>query len=275
MASGDRPRPDWLAETLRAWTPSSLVPPSVGDAMRPVAELFGFAPAALLRGLVDTATTDLVGKRLAADVGGTEVSGVLRGVRPERAPLGLAVGQLGTASIDVDDLDSGDLRVAHLRLDLRNLHVQPGIGTSTVVAAPISWRATLDQRQVRAVLAGRSPQLEVELGPSGLVRVWLRGRRDWGHVDARPHLHGRAVRFEPTAATLGRWDVTALGRRIPRPRVDLPAMPPWAHLASVEVADGQLIVEGTVEEWRFDVGPGEIEALHRRALAHRRGPFRL
>ncbi|HEX7132765.1 MAG TPA: hypothetical protein VF228_09325 [Iamia sp.] len=273
MGSGDWLRPDWLTETLRAWGPS--VSQSMTQAMRPVVDLFGFAPASLAEELILAAASRLVGEPLTLQVGDTEIALVLRRLQPDPQPLGLMIGQLGDVEIDADDVVAGDVRIAHLHLVVRNLHVQPGVGVATFVAAPIAVRATLDQEVVATAVARRTPHVEVELGDGPFARARLRGRPDWGHVDLTPRIEGRTLVLEPREATLRRWDVTSVARRLPPIRLALPPAAATAHLTDVGIEDGHLVVDGTYEEWRTEVGPVELEDLRRRLKAYDGGTLRV
>ena len=272
MASGDWLRPDWLTETLRAWGPS--VSQSMTQAMRPIVDLFGFAPASVAEELILAAASQLVGEPLTLQVGDTEIALVLRRLQPDPQPMGLMIGQLGNVEIDADDVVVGDVRIAHLHLVVRNLHIQPGVGTATFVAAPVGVRAILDQEVVATAVARRTPYVEVELDDH-CARARLRGRRDWGHVDLTPRIEGRTLVLEPTEATLRRWDVTSVARRLPALRLALPQAVSTAHLTDVGIEDGHLVVSGTCEEWRTEVGPAELDDLRRRLGAYKGGTLRV
>ena len=94
---GDWRSPDWFFDAMRSGS-SGFVPPSLAQAMRPVADLFGFAPALLGKELLDTAAARLLDRPLTIQAGDSEISLVLRRLQLERPPIGLMVGQLG----DVD-----------------------------------------------------------------------------------------------------------------------------------------------------------------------------
>jgi len=275
MGSGDWLRPDWLTETVRAWGPGGLVSQSMTQAMRPIVDLFGFAPASLAQELILAAASHLVGQPLTLQVDDTEIALVLRRLQPDPQPLGLVIGQLGHVEIDADDVVVGDVRIAHLHLVVRNLHVQPGVGVATIVAAPIEVRATLDQEVVAAAVAHRTPHVEVDLSGAHGARARLRGRRGWGHVDLRPRIEGRTLVLEPTEATLRRWDVTAVARRLPALRLALPQAIAAAHITDVDIEDGRLVVGGTYEEWRTEMGPVELDDLRRRLTGFEGGTLRV
>jgi hypothetical protein len=275
MSSGDWLRPDRLADAVRAWTPGGLLPPSMTQAMRPIVELFGFAPATLAQDLIESAASRLVGRPLTLQSGATEIALVLRRLQLERAPLGLAIGQLGDVGIEADDVVVGDVRIAHLRLGVRNVHVQPGVTTATIVAAPIQVRAILDQEVVATAVARRTPHVEVELCTADRARARLRAHPEWGSVDLTPRIDGRTLVLDPARATLRRWDLTALARRLPAIRFALPDAIAAARVTAVHVEDGQLVIDGTYEEWRAEVGPTELDDLRRRVKLYDHGPLRV
>ena len=263
MASDWR-RPDWLADAVRAWTPGALLPPSLTEALRPAVDLFGFAPAMMGTDLIGAAASRLIGRPMTLRVGDSEVNLVLRVLQLERPPLGLMIGQLGDVEVEADDVVVADHRISHLRLDVRNVHLQPAVAGATVVATPIRVRAVVDESVVRDAVADRTSRLAVELRGDGVARATLTGRRGWGHVDVVPRVDGRTLVLEPAALAVRTKYLLALARRLPPLRVELPRSIPAAHVTSVTVDEGRVVIEGVYEEWRWELGHRQLDELVRR-----------
>ncbi|MGH2685969.1 MAG: hypothetical protein ACRDJP_10945, partial [Actinomycetota bacterium] len=97
------------------------------------------------------------------------------------------------------------------------------------------------------------------------VRAALPGRREWGHVDLVPVVDGRTVVLEPRELVVRGWSrLSPLARRLPRLRLRLPALAEGAHVTSIDVGEGHLLVEAVVEEWREELSPGQLEQVVRR-----------
>ena len=263
MSSGDWLRPDWFRDAVRAWTPEGMVPSSFAQVVQQAADLFGFAPAVIAREVIDAATSRLVGRRATLRAGDREVNLVLRSLRMARPPVGLMVGQLGDIELEAEDVHVGDLHLDHLRLEVRNVHVQPGPSV-TIVGAPIIARGAIGPDVIRSTLVPHTDRVEVEL-VAGAARAYLIGRRDWGHIDLVPRIDGRTLVLEPAEVVVGRWDrLSPLVRRLPPLRVPLTDLPDTLHLTGVTVEDGRLIVDGVYEEWRAQLTPQQLDQLVRR-----------
>lgn len=262
-------RPTWLAEAARHWNPAAMVSPSMIDAMRPVADLFGFKPAVIGKELLDAAASRLVGRRLTIVAGDQEISLVVRSLQVERAPIGLTIGQLGDLHIEAEDVLVPDgVRIAHLRLDVRNLHVQPTSKGATVVAAPIRWRAVLDQDVVTDEVARRASKYEVELGDAGTARVYRAGHRSWGHVDVVPRVDGSTLVLDPTSVGFWRWNLKTMAKLLRVRRFELPEELAFVHITKVGIEDRCVVVEGVYEEWRTTITARQVEELLRRIHRH-------
>jgi hypothetical protein len=261
--------PAWLAEAARSWHPASLVSPQMINAMRPVADLFGFRPAVIGKELLDAAASRLVGRRLTIVAGDQEITLVVRSLQVDRAPIGLTIGQLGDLHVEAEDvLLSGGVRIGHLGLDVRNLHVQPTSKGATVVAAPIRWRAVLDQDVITNEVARLASKVEVELGDAGTARVYRAGRRSWGHVDVVPRVDGRTLVLDPTSVGFWRFNLKALGKRLRVCRFELPEELAFVHITNVDIEDRHVVVEGVYEEWRTTITARQVEELLRRIHRH-------
>ena len=262
--SSDWLRPDWLRDAMRTWTPTAIVPAPFTQAVRQVVDLFGFAPANVAKDVIDAATARLLGREMTLRIGETEVELVLRMLRMVRPPIGLMIAQLGDVEIEADDVRVSGQRINHVRVEARNLHIQPGL-TSTVVAAPVHVTATVDQRALSDALATRTDRVDVELLGGGAARATLPGRREWGHVDVVPRIDGHTLLLEPREVVVRGWNrLSPLVRRLPRLRFRLPDVATGAHLVAVEVEEGRLLLRGLVEEWRAELSPVQLDQLVRR-----------
>jgi hypothetical protein len=275
VSSGDWLRPDWLVNAMRAWTPSAMVPPAMAQAMRPVAELFGFAPAILGKELIEAAASHLVGQSVTISIGDEEVTLVPTRLQLERAPIGLMIGQLGDVELEADDVVIGGVHIAHLRLDARNLHVQPGVKEATVVAAPVVARAVLDQGLVAEAVSSRTRRVEVDLEGTGRARAYIAGRRGWGYVDVVPRISGRTLELAPADAKVRRWSLTSVARRLPKLRFGLSGAHSTAYITGVAVEDGRVVVDGVYPEWRLQVTPQQLDDLLRRINRYDGGVLRV
>jgi hypothetical protein len=265
-SGGDWLRPNWLVDAVRSWTPSARVPPSLAEAMRPAAELFGFAPATVGKELIDAAASRLVGRSITINAGDTDVELVLRLLQLERPPIGLMIGQLGDVALEAEDVGFSGVRVGRLRLDVRNLHVQPGLQSASVVAAPIRVRAELDHDVISDAVSRWNARVIVELHDGGVARAFLAGRRDWGHVDVVPRVDGRTLFLEPQNVTVRTWKLASLIRRLPPLRIGLPNAIAAAHIKNVDVEDGRVVLDGVYEEWRWELSPKQLDELRRQVL---------
>jgi hypothetical protein len=259
-SGGDWRRPDWL-DAMRAWTPGALMPPSLRQAMRPVADLFGFAPYLLGKELIDQAASRLVDRPLTIRTGDTDISLVLRVLQFEQPPIGLMIGQLGNVVLEAEDVTIAGFHISHLRLDVRNLHVQTRVPTPAVVAAPIKVRAVIDQRVIAEVVATRTDRVWIDLRADGVARASLAGRRGWGHVDLVPRMDGRTLVLDPSNVAVRRRESASVARRLPPLRVALSSSFPEAHVTDVAIESGCVVVSGVYEEWRRPMAPMQFEDL--------------
>jgi hypothetical protein len=266
---------DWLRDAMRAWSPGNMVPAPLVQAMRQVVDVFGFPPAVVAKEIIEAATSRLVGRSITVQADGHDISLVLRQLRLVRPPIGLVVGQLGDVEMEADDVEAPDIRISHLRLDVGNVHLQPGLTTSTIVAAPIRARAVIARDEIEAAIARRSTRVEVELR-DGAARAYVAGRRDWGHVDVVPRVDGRTLVLEPAGLSVRRWDrLSSVVRRLPPLRVPLPRTAADVHVTAITVEDGRLVVDGVYEEWRHAVTPVQLDQLVRRVQRFDGGVLRL
>jgi hypothetical protein len=262
--SGDWLRPEWWRDAMRVWTPSADLSSPFAAAMRQVVDQFGLAPAMVGKQLIEAAASRLVGRELTIQAGGSAATFVLSLLRFVRPPVGLMIGQVGDVEIEAEDVTTSAVRLTHLRLEVCNVHVQPG-PTATVVAAPIRIRAVVDQRTLADALARRTNRVEIELRASGTARVYLAGHRGLGHVDVRPGVERRALLLAPTGIVLGQWDgLSRLVRRLPPLRLPLPELPSGVHVSGVTVEGDHLVVFAVYEEWRREVTPEDLDRLMRR-----------
>jgi hypothetical protein len=260
---------------MRAWTPASMIPAPLTQAMRQVVDVFGFPPALVAKEIIEAATSRLVGRSITVQADGRDVTLVLRLLRLVRPPVGLVVGQLGDVEMEADDVEGPDIRISHLRLHVGNVHVQPGLTASTLVAAPIRARAVISQGEIENAIARRSSRVEVDLR-DGSARAYLAGRREWGHVDVVPRIEGRTLLLEPDAVSVRRWDrLSVLARRLPPLRVALPRTAADVHVTDVTVEQGRVVVDGVYEEWRQEVTPVQLDQLVRRVQRFDGGVLRL
>src|SRR5207253_2808119 len=138
-----------------------------------------------------------------------------------------------------DDVATPSLRIAHLHLDVRNVHVQPG-ATPTLVAAPVRARAVIDAATVTDALAQRTSRVELDLLDGG-ARAYLAGRRSLGYVDLVARVDRGALVLAPRRIVVGSSDrLTALARRLPGMRMPVPPLPAGVHVTGVTVEDGRL-----------------------------------
>ena len=241
-----------------------MIPAPFTQAVRQVVELFGFAPAVVVKEVIEAATSRLLDRPLRLRIGDNEIELVLRVLRMARPPVGLMIAQLGDVEIEADDLRISGQRVTHLRVDVRNLHIQPGI-TSTVVAAPVHFSARIDEQAVGDAVATRTARVEIELLGDGAARARLPGRRAWGHVDLVPVIDGRTLVLEPREVVVRGWNrLSPLARRLPKLRFHLPALADGAHITAIDVDRGHVLVEGVFEEWREELTAGQLDQLVRR-----------
>ena len=235
------------------------------NASRQVAEQFGLAPAVITKRLLESATARLVGRQVTFRGTGGDVTLVLRLLRLVRPPVALMIGQVGDVEIDADDVQTPTMRIRRLHLDVRNLHLQPGPTSTTVVAAPIRARAVLDAAMVSTMVADRTTRAEIELRADGPARAYVTGRRAWGHVDLVPRLEGASLVLAPSDIVVrGSNRLSGIAGRLPPLRVALPEVAAGVHLAGVTVEDGQLVVEAVYEEFRREFAAEDFEQLRRR-----------
>ena len=90
------------------------------------------------------------------------------------------------------------------------------------------------------------------------------GHDAWGHVDVVPRVDGRTLVLDPAAVAVRSRYLTALTHRLPALRIALPRSIPSAHITSVTVDDGCVVVEGVYEEWRWELAHRQLDELLRR-----------
>jgi hypothetical protein len=260
---GDWLRPDWFRSAMRAWTPPAM-PAPVAAAMRQVVEQFGLAPATVAHKVIDAAASRLVGRETTLHAGATEVTLILQVLRLAEAPVNLMIGQVGDVEVEAEDVSTSALRISHLWMEARNVHVQPG-KPAAVVAAPIKIRAVIAQAVLVDALAQRTQRVEIELLHGGTARAHLAGHRTLGYLDLVPSVEGRALVLTPsTIVVRGSDRLASLAPRLPRIRLPLLKLPPALHVTDVIAEDGQLVVDAVYEEWRTEVSPDDVEKLLKR-----------
>ena len=169
----------------------------------------------------------------------------------------------------------GGTRIDHLRLDVRNLHAQAGQPSGAVVAAPVKVRAVIAQDVIAAVVTRRTPRIVLELRAGGVARATLVGHDGWGHVDLVPRVDGRTLVLAPRSLALRARHLFNVARRLPPYRVTLSGSFPEAHITGVTVEDGQIVLNGVYEEWRWPLGPQSLDELLTQIKRFEGGAIRL
>ena len=264
--TGDWLNPAWLRDAIGGWKPPTLpagAPEPVAAGMRQVADLFGFAPAGVARDVIEAANTRLAGREVRLLFGDLHVTSTVRTIRLQRPPLGLMIGQLGDVEIVVEDVRWAGRRIAWLRIDARNVHIQPG-NPAMVVTAPVYVEAKVDQATVDEVVALTAPRTHVEL-LDGAARATIKGRPQWGWIDLVPHCEGDVLALRP--ATIAMWGTAvpdAILRHLPVLRFPLPEALAVGHVSSVAVERGAVRVRGVLDEWREPLGARQLDQVVRR-----------
>lgn len=245
----------------RSLMPQLAEPLAAG--MAQIADLYGFSPASTVREVLSLTSERLRGRDLTLRFGAAEVRLVLEELRGAAPPLGPPIGQFGDIEADLVDVRWGNEgRLDRVAVRARNVHVQPGT-PAVVVAAPVEVRAVVGQETLDQLVAAAAPRIAVELGGDTARARWV-GRERLGHVEVEGRTEGDDVVLVPTAAVVGESRRLRVPPRVaPRIRIPVPDALRSGRIGEVAVAGGELVVSGSLAEWREPVTPLQLEQIIR------------
>src|SRR4051794_22072261 len=149
---------DWVSgDWLGTANPMGVVKPALAGSVDNLARAVGatlgaldkttaVAPPFMLQAILDGARSRLRGRDLVVRHGDGELQLHLDDLQFDLATIPLAVGQLGTISIDASNVSWGPPggQLDTLHVEFANVHIRPGFAPM-IVSAPIRLHATIGQ----------------------------------------------------------------------------------------------------------------------------------
>src|SRR4051812_25746440 len=245
---------DWVSgDWLGPANPMGVVKPALAGSVDNLARAVGatlgaldktttLAPPFMLQAILDGARSRLRGRDLAIRSGDGELRLHLDDLQFDLASIPLAVGQLGTITVDARDVSWGPVgvekpagRLDTLHVEFANVHIRPGF-TPMLVSAPMRLHATIGQAALDGFLEGVAGKVRVELGDKQATAV-RPGRESWGNAAVEPRVEAGKVRLVATAISVRSRALRAPGSGVPSVLIDLPQLPGGMQVRHIELGD--------------------------------------
>ena len=250
-------RPDKWPRTPEQWLDAATSFPVTPREWLAVAEDLRRSPTRMFLDVIRGVAQKLKGREIEIRSGDSDVVLVLDDVRVahDPAPLGPVTAGLDVEVIDELDISTRDVRwdagsIDRLRIEVRNVLLEPGVAAATVAARPIDLIAEIEQPTFDAWLETAADDLEVTLDDVGRATVRPKRWRRWVSAVVRPHLDGDQVHVDVEHVQVGPFRFRRLPRVPERHTIDLPAFDRDLRITSIEVTPGLLRARGHIPEWR-------------------------
>jgi hypothetical protein len=213
-------------------------------------------PAAMLELAVRTAGNRVLGRRLTMRVGESDVSLTPVELDIRLETLGIALGQVGHVRITAEDVTWPDAPLRRLAVFCDDVRLS-SLPTPSVVAGTVEVVITVTAEVVRAKAAEAQPNLDVDIGPDGIVRVSWARKPHWGNVEVEASVEEAGVVLTPKVLTVGGHKFGAV-RRLRPTVLEVPDLPRGLRLIAVQPGPGELVLRGVTERWRERIPVTEV-----------------
>jgi hypothetical protein len=262
-------RPDKWPRTPEQWIDAATSFPVTPREWLAVADDLRRSPTRMFLDVIRGVAQNLKGREIEIRSGDSDVVLVLDAVRADHdpSPLGPVRAGLDVEVIDELDIDVRDVRwdagsIDRLRIEVRNVVLEPGVPAATVVAKPIELIAEIDQPTFDRWLARAADDLLVSLDAVGRATVRPVKWQRWVAAEVRPRLDGAQIHVDVERIKVGPFRFRRLPRVPERHTIDLPEFDRDLRVTDIEVAPGLLRVRGHIPEWREAI---QLEHLIRAA----------
>lgn len=228
------------------WSATAMVPVNSGA-------------AAAYRTLFMTMRRLIVGRRLTVRLDDGDLTMTVTEVDSRLDVRGLSVGQLNDVRLVARDVVWRTSEFEHASVTLHNVHVKPG-APPLLVAAPVDLTIDVPSTVLDELFRWTAPRLAGEVGPDGVARLGLAGRRRLGHVEVEVTVDGSTLWIKARRMALGtaRWRLPA---RTPAYPVRLPELAHGLQLTGIAFAPGVVQVSGTVPQFRAELPRKRLEDI--------------
>jgi hypothetical protein len=212
-------------------------------------------PAALAR----TVTEQLVGRRLTANIGGSnggdrEVRFTLAELDYPADSLRLATGRVGDVRIVAEDVDwpepepdGGSVPLRRVTVIAEDVRLR-SLPTPAAMPARVRLGIAVSADVLRERVAAVRPGIVAAPAGNGLLRIHWAKHPQWGHLALRPQVADDTVVLLPQTLHIGQKELRAPKRFRPI-ELPLPELPPGIRLTKVEPRHDELVLHAMAEEW--------------------------
>ncbi len=250
-------RPDKWPRTPDQWIEAAASIPVTPREWLQAANDLRRSPTRIFLDLIRGVAENVKGREVEIRSGQSDVTLVIDDVRVAHDPalLGPMRATGDVEVIDELDITTRDVRwdagsIDRLRIEVRNVVLEPGVPMATVVASPIDLIAEIDQETFDHWLGRNVDVLVVELDDVGRATVrpirWPR----WVSAVVRPRLDGPQIHVEVEHVKLGPFRFRRLPRVPERHTIDLPEFDRDLRLTEIELMPGLLRVRAHIPRWR-------------------------
>lgn len=230
------------------------------DRVRAAAQSLGLPTPGIFPGdpfgvLVDAVRAFLVGRKRTIGFGGDELTMTLTGVTVDGSDVARLVGQYGHVRFTARDVTWGVHEFETLEVQVRNVHLRPGVRPLLVVA-PVLVEAFVTIEAASRFLASVSSRLELTVKES-VPQVGVIGA-PWLRLEVETGAGGESLRVQPRALHLFEQRLALWSPAFTLP---VPSLPSGIVLTSVEAAPGGFTVRGTLGEWQRSVAREDLDHL--------------
>jgi len=212
-------------------------------------------PAALAR----TVTEQLVGRRLTANIGGSnggdrEVRFTLAELDYPADSLRLATGRVGDVRIVAEDVDwpepepdGGSVPLRRVTVIAEDVRLR-SLPTPAAKPARVQLAIAVSADVLRDRVAKARPGIVATPADGGLLRIHWAKRTHWGHLTLRPEVADHGVVLVPQTLHIGQRQLRP-PRRFQPIVLPLPELPPGLKLTKVEPRHDELVLHTVADEW--------------------------
>jgi hypothetical protein len=207
------------------------------------------SPAAALQAAVGMAGDRVIGRELTMRVGESDVTLTPVELDTELDTMGLALGQVPHIRIVARDVSWPGTPLERLTIVCSDVRFQ-SLPLPTAIAGQVELEITVSAEVVRAKVAEVQPNLIVEIGDDGIVRVRWANRQRWGHIEVVPTVdEEKGLVLSPRVLQVAGMRFGSISRMQPTV-VEVPDLPRGLRLTDVQPGPGELVLRGEAERWR-------------------------
>jgi hypothetical protein len=226
------------AKWFDGWMPAGLA--AAGRALLPSVPT---TPAAVLRSVSE----QLVGRRLTAKVGETDVELTVVELDYRTDTLRLATGKLGDVRIVAEDITWPETPVKRVTVVARDVRLR-SLPTPAAIPASVEIEIVVSGDVVRALISGLRPGIVAEPGEGGMVAIRSARHPRWGYAELEPRIEDASISLRPRALRVGKLRIP-LPQRLKPIVLPPPELPPGLSLTEIETRDDEVVLRTVAEEW--------------------------